>query len=42
MYEFFIDRELTNAVTDGYNAAIFINPITVSCYYGGLEYFNIE
>lgn len=42
MYEYFANRELTNAVTDAYNAMIYINPITVSCYYGGLEYFNLE
>ena len=42
MYEFYEERQLTNAVTDGYNAMIYINPISVSCYYGALEYFNLE
>ena len=42
MYEYYAERQLTNAVTDAYNAMIYINPITVSCYYGALDYFNLE
>jgi hypothetical protein len=42
MYDFFILRDLTSAVTDGYNAMIYINPVTVSCYYGILEYLDEE
>ena len=42
MYEFYSERQLTNAVTDAYNAMIYVNPVTVSCYYGALDYFNLE
>jgi hypothetical protein len=42
MYEYYTERELTEAVTDGYGALVYVNPITVYCYYGGLDYFNLE
>jgi hypothetical protein len=42
MYEYFAERQLTNAVTDAYNAMVYIHPITVQCYYGGLEYFSVD
>jgi len=41
MTDYFNERKLTLAVTDGYNALKYVNPISVSCYYGGLEYFNL-
>lgn len=41
MYEYWIERKLTKAVTDAYAAMLYVSPISVYCYYGGLEYFNI-
>lgn len=42
MYEYFLERQLTDAVTDAYGAMLYVNPISVSCYYGSLEYFNLQ
>ena len=40
MYEYYIERKLTSAVTDGYAALVYVKSISVYCYYGGLEYFT--
>jgi hypothetical protein len=42
MYEYYTLRLLTDAVTDAYGALLYIEPISVYCYYGGLEYFNLQ
>ena len=42
MYSYYSERKLTNSVTDGYNALLYVKDITNQCYYGILEYFSVE
>ena len=42
MYEFFQERQLTQAVTEAYVALSYVGPITFYCYWGYVEYFTVD